>query len=136
MCVCGIDEAGRGPVIGPMVMAMVCADDINFYVNDSKLLTRNKRSLIFNDVSGLYHKYYIINPAEIDDAVKKHSLNNLEEQYAEKLILKAECEKIYIDCFDVNESRLERILKDRTGKEVICRHHADRDIKIVSAASM
>ncbi len=136
MCICGIDEAGRGPVIGPMVMAMVCADSIDFYVNDSKLLTKHQRSLIFNDVSRLYNKYYIIKPVEIDNAVKKHSLNLLEVNYALKLISEAECEKIYIDCFDVNESRLENILKMKSQKEIICKHHADRDFKIVSAASI
>ena len=48
--ICGVDEAGKGPVIGPMVVAAVLIDNakqiegVGF--KDSKLLTIQKLSLI------------------------------------------------------------------------------------------
>ena len=47
---CGIDEAGRGPVIGPMVMAIVCSDEETMSVigaRDSKTLSPNSRENLF-----------------------------------------------------------------------------------------
>ena len=56
MKVCGIDEAGRGPLIGPLVMAGVMVEEENkkllksLEVRDSKLLTRKKREDLFDKI--------------------------------------------------------------------------------------
>lgn len=55
--VCGIDEAGRGPLAGPVVAACVYAPPENrgaaFWsrVNDSKALTRSARETLFDTIS-------------------------------------------------------------------------------------
>ena len=50
--VCGIDEAGRGPLAGPVVAAAVILDrlDTPVGINDSKTLVRSKRELLFKRI--------------------------------------------------------------------------------------
>ena len=48
--VCGVDEAGRGPLAGPVVACAIImpTDRIIEEINDSKKLTEKKRSLLFD----------------------------------------------------------------------------------------
>ncbi len=50
--VCGIDEAGRGPLAGPVVAAAVILDPENLPqgLNDSKILSHEVRELLMNDI--------------------------------------------------------------------------------------
>ncbi|MBN2421008.1 ribonuclease HII, partial [Candidatus Woesearchaeota archaeon] len=84
MFVCGIDEAGRGPVIGPLVICGVLASEeqekqlMEMGVKDSKMLTPIQRERMFEKIIKIVEKYEIvvIEPKEIDDAVNgKDSLN-------------------------------------------------------------
>ena len=51
--VCGVDEAGRGPLAGPVVAAAVILNptDIPLGLNDSKVLNTNKRESLFLDIA-------------------------------------------------------------------------------------
>jgi len=51
--VCGIDEAGRGPLAGPVVAAAVVLNpsDYPLGLNDSKVLNTNKRESLFLDIA-------------------------------------------------------------------------------------
>jgi ribonuclease HII len=71
--VCGIDEAGRGPLVGPVVAACVyippTAHDLSFWskVTDSKKLTASKREVLFSEIKS--HTVWGIgqaSPEEID----------------------------------------------------------------------
>lgn len=56
---CGIDEAGRGPLAGPLVVAgVVLLDDI-VGLNDSKVLSAKKREKLFDEIV-LKSKYHIV----------------------------------------------------------------------------
>ncbi len=137
---CGIDEAGRGPLIGPMVMAILCGDDQTLrelHVKDSKQLTPAGRMNIYKKLKEEKHKYLIIQPSEIDSYVKLKKLNVLEENYAVELasVVPPDAE-IYVDSFDVNEIRLQEKLKIRTEREIICKHKADVIYPQVSGASI
>ncbi len=139
MISCGIDEAGRGPVIGPMVMAILCADPEEIKkigAKDSKKLSPVRREYLFNDLIKYDYKYFIISPAEIDSYVKDKKLNVMEENYAIKLIEYTKNYDIYVDSFDVNEERLENKLKEYSNKKIICKHHADDIYPVVSGASI
>ena len=48
----GVDEAGRGPLAGPVVAAAVILDDLNPIsgLNDSKKLTAKRRERLFDDI--------------------------------------------------------------------------------------
>jgi len=50
--IAGIDEAGRGPLVGPVVAAAVILDTNNIPqgINDSKKLTAKKRELLFAEI--------------------------------------------------------------------------------------
>lgn len=101
MRVLGIDEAGRGAVIGPLVVGGVCLpfemlsclQDIG--VKDSKKLPHKKREEIFESFKKekiLFH-FFEITPKEIDKA----SLNDLEILYTIKLIRFFSPDNVFLD---------------------------------------
>lgn len=49
-CICGVDEAGRGPLAGPVVACAIIMreDNIIEEINDSKKLTEKKRGILFD----------------------------------------------------------------------------------------
>ena len=57
--ICGIDEAGRGPLAGPVVAAaaVLPKDCQIFYLNDSKKLSEKKRDLLFDEINILQATY-------------------------------------------------------------------------------
>ncbi len=52
-CIAGVDEAGRGPLAGPVVAAACCISEGVFFpgINDSKLLSPNIRRALFEDLT-------------------------------------------------------------------------------------
>ena len=67
--VAGVDEAGRGPLAGPVVAAAVVLDPnrIPFGLNDSKKLTERKRELLFGEICKNAHVAWCsASPAQID----------------------------------------------------------------------
>jgi len=50
LIICGIDEAGRGPIAGPLVMAGVILKENIEGLNDSKKLTPKKREMLFDEI--------------------------------------------------------------------------------------
>ena len=50
--ICGIDEAGRGPLAGPVVAGAVILpkDDLILYLNDSKKLSSKKREELYEEI--------------------------------------------------------------------------------------
>ena len=76
--VCGIDDAGRGPVIGPMIMVGILIDEKDLPklktlgVKDSKLLTPNQREKICKEIVKIVKDYKIIRipiPGHTNDSV-------------------------------------------------------------------
>lgn len=146
--VCGIDEAGRGPVIGPMVMAGVIIkkekenllQDLG--VKDSKKILPEKRESLFEKITELVDDYFIIqvSPDEIDSALSSESmnLNWLEAQTQARILEKLCPEKAYIDCPSINVKAFCDYLKKRTSKacELVVEHSADDKYPVCSAASI
>ena len=69
--ICGIDEAGRGPLAGPVVAAAVILplDHDFLYLNDSKMVTENRREVLFDEIREYAIGYGIgmASPEEIDE---------------------------------------------------------------------
>ena len=91
----GIDEAGRGPVIGPMVIAIVAGTDEDLKwmkelrIRDSKLIRAKERDALSKEIRArCWHEILIIDPTEIDTAVNSDasSLNILERDGMRSLI--------------------------------------------------
>lgn len=137
----GLDEAGRGPVIGPMVMAIVESTDetmSSLGVKDSKLLSPSSRERLYNKIrsEAAYVNYRIITASELNHEMQNRTLNVIEEDCALSLITNVQTDRVYVDAFDVNEDRLSLKLSEKTGKNVICRHKGDTLFPTVSAASI
>jgi len=150
MLIAGVDDAGRGAIIGPLVIAGVLLDEkdipklVVLRVKDSKLLSPKRREELSGAIRELVLKYHVekLWPREIDKVVNSHiklqKLNRLEAQTMAKVIDALKPDKAIVDASDVNEVRYkEHILESLSYKpEVISEHKADRNYPIVSAASI
>ena len=143
--ICGVDEAGKGPVIGPMVVAAVSVTNAKIIENqgfkDSKLLTPKKRKELFELIKKNYeYAIEIIQPEEIDIYRRKNQLNILNRRAFERVISKLNPMVAYVDAADVNEERFGREIKinltNENDTDVISMHKADSKIPIVAAASI
>ncbi len=70
--ICGIDEAGRGPLAGPVVAAaVILPEDEDFiYLNDSKKVTEKRREVLFEQIVSKAVSYGIgIVPHDIIDGI-------------------------------------------------------------------
>jgi len=147
--ICGIEEAGRGPVIGPMVMVGLCIDSssekklIEIGVKDSKLLTPKQREGLFDKILDISkkHKITVISPSEIDDALNDPdmNLNLLEAKTSAAFIDFLKPEKVILDCPSNNirayTNQVRQFLNNK-DIEIIAEHKADVNHPVVSAASI
>ncbi|MDW0261916.1 MAG: ribonuclease HII [Nitrososphaeraceae archaeon] len=145
--ICGVDEAGRGSLIGPIIVAGISvskkslSEMVEIGIKDSKLLTPNKRQILFGDVIGLAESICIcrIGIEDIDFHVSKNHLNLLEAEAMAITIGNMDSYKIYVDSCDVNPSRYKRTINSflkRNNTKLISMHHADRLNVVVSGASI
>jgi ribonuclease H, mammalian HI/archaeal HII subfamily len=147
MIICGIDEAGRGPIIGPMVIAgvsfkkEVLKDLITLGVRDSKTLSPNKREELFSKIKTLSEAYYIIkiSSSEIDNAIFSGlKLTKLEAKYIAEIIKKIYAEIYYVDSPLNNPNAFLKILNNLINSKIniVCEIKADEKYVQVSAASI
>jgi ribonuclease HII len=145
MLVCGVDDAGRGSVLGPLVIAGISIEQskikqlVSIGVKDSKQLSPQSRENLYDEIISLVEDYYVakIPPRTIDRSVSKHLLNQLEADYMAKVVKKLGASSSYVDSCDVNPKRFGLYISNlaKTGK-IISSHHADRKYPVVSAASI
>ena len=145
MLICGVDEAGRGSLLGPLVIAGVSFKRSKIRklssmgIRDSKKLTPAAREKLYKKIIEYADDYYItrINHKTIDRSVKKHQLNSLEAKYMAKVISKLKPNISYVDSCDVNPKRFgKEINKMAKRGKIRSYHHADSRFVIVSAASI
>jgi ribonuclease HII len=150
MRVVGVDDAGRGAVIGPLVIAGVMIDDQNLPklkelgVRDSKRLSPQRREQLAKEIKKNALKYHIIKltPTEIDKVVetgkKLHKLNRLEAQTMARVIAALKPDVAYVDASDVLADRFKRHIAESLPLkvEIVSEHKADVKYPIVSAASI
>lgn len=147
MKICGVDEAGRGPVIGPMILAgaVVQKEDEeklrDLGVRDSKLIAAKKRDRIASILSKiLKHEIIVINPAEIDAYCaigNGTNLNWLEADKSVEILKRLRPDVAYIDSPSPNLKAYKAYLVERVkGIEIHCEHKADANYLIAGAASI
>ena len=146
--ICGVDEAGRGPVIGPLVMCGVLMDEKDepklrkIGVKDSKLLTPKQRESLFPKIKEIIKDYKLIKiePEEIDKAVESEetNLNWLEAEKTAEIINELKPEKALVDCPSTNipayTSHLKNLLK--VDAKLKCMHHGESKNISIAAASV
>jgi len=152
----GIDDAGRGPVIGPMVLAgCLITEDIEkefkkHGVKDSKQLTPKRREYLEKIIKekAVAFALQVTNPAEIDG--KNHdgkNLNDVEALMAAAIINEINTAshaehkiKVVIDCPSPNKMKWREgvmvKIDNLSNLEISCEHKADRNHVAVSAASI
>jgi ribonuclease HII len=145
MLICGVDDAGRGSVLGPLVIAGISIERKNIKqlvkigVKDSKQLSPQLREKLYEKILSIAEGYYVakIPPKTIDKNVRKNLLNQLEADFMAKVIKKLETSSSYVDSCDVNPKRFGLYISNlaKTGK-IISSHHADQKYPVVSAASI
>ena len=148
MLICGIDEAGRGPVIGPLVSAGVLIEEKDeaklkaLGVKDSKLLTPEQREILYKKIIAVVKDYSvkILQPFQIDAAVNDpvHNLNWLEADSMAEIANELKPDKIIVDCPSTNIKAFTEYLKKKLKikAEIIAEHKADLNHPVVSAASI
>ena len=119
---CGIDEAGRGPFAGPLVVAGVVLKNSIDGLNDSKKLTERKREYLFEEIikNSIYHIVFIDNKHIDKDGLSICLQNGIKE------IMQNIDAKQYL--FDGNTTFGIDGLK--------CKIKADQTVQEVSAASI
>jgi ribonuclease HII len=153
MLTLGIDDAGRGPVIGPMVLAgcLINSETEREFkklgVKDSKQLTPKRREFLANIIREKSETFEInlSSPNEIEEANKKGiKLNEVEAIQAAKIINKINKGykqlKVVLDCPSTSINKwtdyLRTKITDLSNLEIVCEHKADRNHISVSAASI
>jgi len=143
----GIDEAGRGPVIGPMVIAGTLFEEKNIQklkdigVKDSKLLSAKKRENLFEKIKRLSinHKIIKVSSQEIDQRFSVNTnLNQLEAIKFAEIINELKPDIAIIDTPSRNTTAfkryMEKFLKHKC--ELQCENFADLNHVEVGAASI
>jgi len=153
----GIDDAGRGPVIGPMILGGCLIPEETetefkeLGITDSKLLYRKKREKLAKIIKEKSIVYYThsISPAEIDTGMGIGLNLNEVEALAASIVIKELIKNIskeelknlsiIIDCPSVNnDSWHKNVLEYLENKDlnIRCEHKADLDHVVVAAASI
>ena len=150
MKVCGVDDAGRGPVIGPLVIAGVLVDESKLEllrslgVKDSKKLSPEVRSRLDQEILQVVDRHHIVEldapslDRVVNRAPKFQRLNLLEAKKMAEVVQTLKPDVVYVDASDTDTERFRNnILDELTYRpKIISEHHADDTYPVVSAASI
>jgi ribonuclease HII len=150
MLMAGVDEAGRGSVIGPLVIAGVSVEEndlpkiMHLGVKDSKLLSSKKRETLAKQIRKLALNCHVVflSPVEIDRVVETgkrlHRLNRFEAQSMARVITILKPDVAYVDASDVLANRFGEHITENLdfSLKIVSEHKADLTYPIVSAASI
>ena len=143
--ICGVDEAGKGPVLGSMFISGVLIEEDKLSrlralgVKDSKKLTKRNRAGIYRWITDNLETHTIeVTAARIDEWRKLFSLNDLLVNSYAKVIDYLKPDLAYIDAADVNAKRFGVNVSNKceTEVDVVAEHKADEKYPTVSAASI
>jgi ribonuclease HII len=152
MLIVGVDEAGRGPVLGPLVMAALSIEEKDIKklewlgVKDSKLLSSSAREEMFERLREIVADFRVemVEPDAIDLSLSEtnSNLNWLEADTSARMVSELNADKIILDCPSINLQAYEAYFKDKLSPhlkknaELIVEHKADMNYLIVAAASI
>jgi ribonuclease HII len=146
----GVDEAGKGPVLGPMVVSAIACENQDelreIGVRDSKALTPKKREEIYNILTENFSYHCVVVTASEIDALRELMTMNVITEKSHAMAIKevaaiipsAISTHVYMDACDVNEERYGSTISGYIGSSytVIAKHRADSLYPAVAAASI
>jgi ribonuclease HII len=142
----GVDEAGRGSIVGPLVVAGIGIRESKIAllykmgIKDSKALSPKSRARLFGEIMKIIDSVCVhkIDPVEVDGSVSVRELNRLEARVMASVINTIGADEVYVDCCDVNPQRYKEYIECHlTCKPKLhSMHHADAINMVVSAASI
>jgi ribonuclease HII len=142
MKILGLDEAGRGSVIGPLVVGgtMMDSDQENFLnelgVDDSKVLSRETRETLYDQIQ----TEFVIDVRSLEPDELEENLTQVELRCLAKIINKLQPDQIVLDApvgppaIPGFVMQLERMLNYKPA--IIAENKADAKYPIVAAASI
>jgi ribonuclease HII len=153
MMIAGIDEAGKGPVSGPMCIGGVKIEESKAHifkklgVADSKKLAPKKREQLAAQIKKYADDFFIleVSPSQIDELRKIMSMNEIMVVCFAKVLEQLKPDLVYVDAADVKAERFGENLRRQYAKtnpahankiEIISMHQADAIYPAVSAASI
>jgi len=144
----GLDESGRGSVIGPLVICGLQIDEKDerklkkIKVKDSKQLTPEKRKELVPKIEKIARHIVVLRvPACKIDANRKRgvNLNQIEAMKMAEIINLLEPDRAIIDSPGYNTNKFRDYLwskLDNKDVELVCENYADCNYPVVSAASI
>jgi len=138
-----VDEAGKGSVLGPMVIAAVGVSSEDVFagceVADSKMLSPLMRERLYAIIRKRFRVATVrIDAHEIDEIRRGMTMNACVARAHARVIDKLSPSVAYVDACDVNSFRYAEMVKCHLEQrcEIISEHKADQNFKVVSAASI
>ncbi|MBN2094553.1 MAG: ribonuclease HII [Candidatus Aenigmarchaeota archaeon] len=145
----GIDEAGKGPVIGPLIICgcLVKEEDEEklkiLGVKDSKELTPRQREKLSEEIKQVCEDFFIaeITTQQLNSEMGILNLNQIELARVAKIVnnFLEKKPRVVIDSFEANTEKfaqkLRFLLKDKETK-IVSENRADKNHPVVGAASI
>jgi len=144
--IAGLDEAGRGPVIGPMVIAGVSIREggeselLRVGVKDSKRLSAKSRNELLPQIMERVENYHleVVEAEFIDRSRSEINLNQIEADTMARIIDRLWPDVTQIGSVDVDPERFSAEISRRmlAKSEIVSVHHAEDKFPAVAAASI
>jgi ribonuclease HII len=141
--ICGVDEAGKGSVLGPLVVAGISITSeeriADLGVKDSKLLPARERERLYPLIRRRCNVATVTIAAQEIDAIRNEmTMNTCVARAHARVIEKLSPSTAYVDACDVNCFRYAEMVKAHLSRpcEIVSEHHADEKYMVVSAASI
>lgn len=146
MLLLGVDEAGKGPVLGSMFVAGLVVEEEKLFdlaamgVRDSKQLSPARREILSRKIIGVAREHYIleVQPQVIDELRQVMTMNDLMVRCFAQVLQHLHADRAILDAADVNEERFAERVRMASGTSInlMAEHKADQRHKVVSAASV
>ncbi len=141
MKVFGIDEAGRGAVIGPLVVAGVLAEESEIRAvepRDSKEISPERREEMYERILEAAEDWTVVKiPAsEIDRLRLRKNLNLIEAEVMANMVRAVSASSFFLDSPQANTQRFAELIEKLSGKKVVADTFAEKKYPVVAAASV
>lgn len=148
--VCGIDEAGRGALIGPMTIAGVSLDKKleaklkALGVKDSKELSPKKREELYKHIGEIAKEVVVLKvPACKIDKYRNQKINldRIEAMKMADIIRVIDAEVFYVDSLEFNSGKFKKMImeylpQEKKGVNLVVENYMDESVVVVGAASI